>query len=90
MLCSFGTSTEASAPAVLSFKDIVEVHVYICNSRSRLQKERLTLHGCGNHISCVFLTPHCLIRKVYINYRPRSACEYHYERILYVVQQQES
>ena len=27
---------------------------------------------------------------MYINYRPRSVCEYRYERILYVVQQQES
>ncbi len=56
-----------------------------------LQKERLTLHEFGNRILCAFLNAALLIRKVCKHcVRPRSACEYHCERILYVVQQQES
>ncbi len=33
----------------------IERHLLVINTRSTLQKERLTVHGFGNRISCAFV-----------------------------------
>ncbi len=52
------------------------------------------MHGFGNHISCAFLNaalPYNKVCKYCVHkLQAASACEYHYKRILYVVQQQKS